>query len=73
MAAADSSMDRLVVAISTDLIDDQPSSDPRWYASLTNTAVVSFDFQVNLGFSFYTGWKPSQLPRLLPLPRPLST
>ena len=30
----DASMDRLVVAISTDLIDDLPSSDPRWLETL---------------------------------------
>jgi len=33
-AEPDASMDRLVVAISTDLIDDQPSSDPRWLETL---------------------------------------
>ncbi len=31
---ADSSLDRLVVAMSADLIDDFPASDPRWLVTV---------------------------------------
>ena len=42
-AAVDSSLDRVVVHMSRDLIDDFPASDPRWMESLPGTPVSAMN------------------------------
>ena len=37
--AVDSSLDRMVLSLSRDLIDDFPASDPRWMESLPASQV----------------------------------